>query len=135
MRFGDVPPLLFEILWVACCADFHQHLNVLNWIRIHVCVLLLFAMVVCFAAGMEKLLPGTPEERDAAMKERIPLQRMGRKWDIAMASVFLCSPAAAYITGVPSLEAKYLRSTPCILYTSSSCRTLQKFFAANVPQR
>ena len=41
------------------------------------------------------------------MKETIPLKRVGRKWDIAMAVVFLSSPAAAYITG-----ATILRSMP-----------------------
>jgi len=50
-------------------------------------------------AGLAKLLPGTAEQRDAMMKETIPLKRVGRKWDIAMAVVFLSSPAAAYITG------------------------------------
>ena len=51
------------------------------------------------APGLAKLLPGTPEQVDAAMKESIPLKRVGRKWDIAMAVVFLSSPAAAYMTG------------------------------------
>ncbi len=38
------------------------------------------------------------------MKETIPLKRVGRKWDIAMAVVFLSSPAAAYITGATTLR-------------------------------
>lgn len=50
-------------------------------------------------AGLAKLLPGTKEEIDAAMKESIPLKKVGRKWDIAMAAIFLSSPAAAYMTG------------------------------------
>lgn len=59
-----------------------------------------FELLVCLlASGLAKLLPGTPEEIDAAMKESIPLKRVGRKWDIAMAAVFLSSPAAAYMTG------------------------------------
>ena len=52
--------------------------------------------------GLAKLLPGTPEEIDAAMKESIPLKRVGRKWDIAMAAVFLSSPASSYMTGMCS---------------------------------
>lgn len=51
-------------------------------------------------AGMAKLAPGA----EAAMKEvvsgTIPLNNaMGRTWDIAMACVFLCSPAAGFISG------------------------------------
>jgi NAD(P)-dependent dehydrogenase (short-subunit alcohol dehydrogenase family) len=42
------------------------------------------------------------------MKETIPLKRVGRKWDIAMAVVFLSSPAAAYITGANAAAV-----TPC----------------------
>jgi 3-oxoacyl-[acyl-carrier protein] reductase len=31
--------------------------------------------------------------------DRIPLQRLGQPEDVAGAAVFLCSPAASYITG------------------------------------
>ena len=55
-------------------------------------------------AGLAKLLPGTAEQRDALMKETIPLKRVGSKWDIAMAVVFLSSPAAAYITGATVVQ-------------------------------
>lgn len=39
------------------------------------------------------------EEQRAALLESIPLQRLGQPADIAGAVAFLCSPAAAYITG------------------------------------
>ena len=63
------------------------------------------------ATGLAKLLPGTAEQRDALMKETIPLKRVGRKWDIAMAVLFLSSPAAAYITGA---SAAALASSPTV---------------------
>ncbi|EFN53613.1 hypothetical protein CHLNCDRAFT_136871 [Chlorella variabilis] len=53
-------------------------------------------------AGMAKLAPsgGAGSATAAAsMSGAIPLGHMGRRWDIAMACVFLCSPAAAFITG------------------------------------
>ncbi|GLC46088.1 hypothetical protein PLESTB_001034000 [Pleodorina starrii] len=47
-------------------------------------------------AGMEKLAPGAKE----FVQSTIPLRnQMGRKWDIAMAVVYLSSPAAAFVTG------------------------------------
>src|SRR5262245_43740094 len=39
-------------------------------------------------------------ERSRAIVERTPLGRWGRPEDVAGAAVFLCSPAAAFITGV-----------------------------------
>ena len=39
------------------------------------------------------------QEQRAALLESIPLQRLGQPADIAGAVAFLCSPAAAYITG------------------------------------
>lgn len=47
--------------------------------------------------GMARLAP-TPEA-EAAVLERTPLGRMGRKDEVGDAAVFLCSPAGAYITG------------------------------------
>jgi len=47
--------------------------------------------------GMERLAPG-PEERDRVVRS-IPLGRMGTVEDVAEAVLFLCSPAAAFITG------------------------------------
>jgi NAD(P)-dependent dehydrogenase (short-subunit alcohol dehydrogenase family) len=40
------------------------------------------------------------EDRSRAILERTPLRRWGRPEDVAGAAVFLCSPAAAFITGV-----------------------------------
>ena len=48
---------------------------------------------------MSKLMPGSSDEaREAAAAAEIPLGRMGRKWDIAMAVVYLASPAAGAAT-------------------------------------
>lgn len=47
--------------------------------------------------GMARLAPN-PAARDAS-ERRIPLKRWGRIDEIADAAVFLCSPAASYITG------------------------------------
>jgi NAD(P)-dependent dehydrogenase (short-subunit alcohol dehydrogenase family) len=47
--------------------------------------------------GMARLAPN-PAARDAS-ERRIPLKRWGRIDEIAEAAVFLCSPAASYITG------------------------------------
>jgi NAD(P)-dependent dehydrogenase (short-subunit alcohol dehydrogenase family) len=50
---------------------------------------------------MAKLAPGS-DAAAAVLKEvnaAIPLGHMGRRWDIAMACVFLASPAAGFITG------------------------------------
>jgi NAD(P)-dependent dehydrogenase (short-subunit alcohol dehydrogenase family) len=47
--------------------------------------------------GMRRLAP-TPEAREAAIRS-VPLGRLGTKDDIANLALFLCSDAAAYITG------------------------------------
>ncbi|KAG1676064.1 hypothetical protein FOA52_014929 [Chlamydomonas sp. UWO 241] len=49
-------------------------------------------------AGMSKLGPGAAEVQKKIV-ESIPLGRMGTKWDIGMAVVFLTSPAASFVTG------------------------------------
>jgi peroxisomal 2,4-dienoyl-CoA reductase len=45
-------------------------------------------------AGLTKLAPGAEAEAKKVIVQSVPLGRMGRKWDIAMACVFLASPAA-----------------------------------------
>ena len=47
--------------------------------------------------GMRRLAP-TPESRDR-IKQRVPLARFAEIAEIADLALFLCSPAAAYITG------------------------------------
>ena len=45
------------------------------------------------------------------MLEKIPLRRFGRMEDLMGAAVFLCSPAASYITGqVLYVDGGYLAS-------------------------
>ena len=58
----------------------------------------------CPFAGLTKLAPaGGSGSSSSAVKDAvvsaIPLGRMGAKWDIAMACVFLASPAARFISG------------------------------------
>lgn len=48
--------------------------------------------------GMQRLAP-TPEAVQA-WTQAVPLQRFARKDDIARAALWLCSPEAAYVTGV-----------------------------------
>lgn len=51
-------------------------------------------------AGVAKLLPADDAKaQDAAARAMIPLGRWGKKWDIAMAVVYLASPAAGFVTG------------------------------------
>lgn len=50
-------------------------------------------------AGMAKLAPAAVEAMQEAVTSTIPLGRMGRKWDIAMACVYLSSPGGAFVTG------------------------------------
>mmetsp|Transcript_38799 Transcript_38799/g.86302 ORF Transcript_38799/g.86302 Transcript_38799/m.86302 type:complete len:295 (+) Transcript_38799:45-929(+) len=67
-------------------------------------------------AGLTKLAPGS----EAAVKElvasKVPLGRMGRKWDIAMACVFLSSSAASYVSGDTLVVdgAEWMSRTPLI---------------------
>jgi gluconate 5-dehydrogenase len=51
------------------------------------------------------------EAWQTAMRDKIPLGRFGRMEDLMGAAVFLCSPAAAYITGqVLYIDGGYLAS-------------------------
>ncbi|KAJ9531542.1 hypothetical protein QJQ45_014998 [Haematococcus lacustris] len=50
-------------------------------------------------AGMAKLAPGAEQQAVQLVTSTVPLGRMGRKWDIAMACLFLASPAASYVSG------------------------------------
>ncbi|MEW5298475.1 MAG: hypothetical protein WDW38_000789 [Sanguina aurantia] len=51
-------------------------------------------------AGMSKLAPGAEAQVQKIVEASIPLRnQMGRKWDIAMAALFLSSPAASFISG------------------------------------
>ena len=58
-------------------------------------------------AGMSKLAPGASEEAmEAEMNKTIPLGRMGERADIALASVFLCSSGASWVTGALMMYAR-----------------------------
>ncbi|XP_031481354.1 peroxisomal 2,4-dienoyl-CoA reductase [(3E)-enoyl-CoA-producing] [Nymphaea colorata] len=46
--------------------------------------------------GMSKL---APEEMKGQFKESIPLYKLGEKWDIAMAALYLASDAGKYVNG------------------------------------
>ena len=46
-------------------------------------------------AGLAKLAPGS----EAAVVAEIPLGHMGERWDIALACVYLSSPAGRFVTG------------------------------------
>ena len=48
---------------------------------------------------MAKLAPAAAEQMAELVASHIPLGRMGRKWDIAQACLFLASPAAAFVSG------------------------------------
>ncbi len=50
------------------------------------------------ATKMTQALRDDPEQYDA-IRSRIPMGNWGRPEDVAGAAVFLCSPAAAYVTG------------------------------------
>jgi 3-oxoacyl-[acyl-carrier protein] reductase len=57
--------------------------------------------VNCVAPGFIEtdMTRGLGEEQSKKLLESVPLGRLGRVEDIAQAVVFLCSPAAGYITG------------------------------------
>ena len=55
--------------------------------------------VVCPGFIETDMTRGLSEDLRKKLLERIPLQRLGQPDDVAGAVVFLCSPAASYITG------------------------------------
>jgi 3-oxoacyl-[acyl-carrier protein] reductase len=55
--------------------------------------------VVCPGFIETDMTKGLSEEMRKKLLERIPLQRLGQPDDVAGAVVFLCSPAASYMTG------------------------------------
>lgn len=63
---------------------------------------------VCIAAGLSKLagVDASEEEVNAAVASTVPLGKVGSKWDIAIAAVFLCSSAARHLTGVVTAPVK-----------------------------
>ena len=73
----------------------------------------------CHLAGLTKLagVEGSPADVDRAMAELIPLGHVGAKWDIAMACVYLASPAARFVSGEPPTWHRQMgrvsRSQPC----------------------
>lgn len=58
-------------------------------------------LLLALAAGVSKLagVDVSEEEVNQLVASTIPIGRVGSKWDIAIAAVFLCSPAARHITG------------------------------------
>ncbi|MBX3253647.1 MAG: SDR family oxidoreductase [Chitinophagaceae bacterium] len=61
--------------------------------------------VNCIAPGFietemsSKALNGDPERKQKILS-RTPMQKLGAPADVAMAALYLCSPAAAYVTGI-----------------------------------
>lgn len=53
-------------------------------------------------AGLSKLagVDASEEDVNALVATTVPLGKVGAKWDIAIAAVFLCSSAARHLTGV-----------------------------------
>jgi hypothetical protein len=50
-----------------------------------------------YSTGLAKLAPGAESQVKEAVSSAIPLKNeMGRKWDIAMVSVFLCTREFEY---------------------------------------
>jgi 2,4-dienoyl-CoA reductase [(3E)-enoyl-CoA-producing], peroxisomal len=50
-------------------------------------------------AGITKLAPGAADAASEVIRSRVPLGKMGEKWDVAMACVYLSSEAGGYVTG------------------------------------
>ena len=58
-------------------------------------------MCIHYCPGVQKLagVDASEEEVNELVASTIPIGRVGSKWDIAIAAVFLCSSAARHITG------------------------------------
>ena len=67
---------------------------------------------LCACTGLSKLagVDASEEEVSRMIAKEVPLGVVGAKWDIGIATVFLCSPAARYITGPPS---PFWQTAPC----------------------
>ena len=86
---------------------------------------------VCIAAGLSKLagVDASENEVNAAVASTVPLGKVGAKWDIAIAAVFLCSSAARHLTGVITAPAKLAMEWPAnlqerlarLLWQSKAC--------------
>ena len=63
---------------------------------------------MCIAAGLSKLagVDASEDKVNAAVASTVPLGKVGAKWDIAIAAVFLCSSAARHLTGAVTAPAK-----------------------------
>lgn len=58
---------------------------------------------ICIVPGLQKLagVEGGDDAVNSAVAACIPVGHVGAKWDIAIAAVFLASPAARFISGAP----------------------------------
>ncbi len=56
------------------------------------------------AAGLSKLagVDASEDDVNTLVASTVPLGKVGAKWDIAIAAVFLCSSAARHLTGALS---------------------------------
>ena len=71
---------------------------------------------ICMVPGLQKLagVEGGEDAVNSAVAACIPVGHVGAKWDIAIAAVFLASPAARFISGAPCI-------TKCTRISHSSC--------------
>ena len=70
----------------------------LEWARVGIRVNAIAPGPIDETEGMRRLAPTDPEARERLVKG-MPLGRFGTKLEVAQAALFLCSPAAGFITG------------------------------------